>query len=182
MKPSPYFADTFRFFLKRFKSDASIRKWFMKAAGDTSEAFNFPADLLNRPKTLIFLPRDMEGAASFLNGISGKWLESTLFCAHESLHALISAKRVKAIYFSDLECRYGEQAFNNLMTLIAEFGPKVAVYLGEPSWPRLYLVKTSGASCRIAFDDQQLYPFLNISLMTNGKKPAEKMQELYGEK
>ena len=83
---------------------------------------------------------------------------NALICAHESLHALISAKRAKAIYYSDLECRYGERVFDEWNRKILEFAPTVCIYLGEPFLPRLYLAKKSGAGCRIGFQLRKLLP------------------------
>ena len=111
MKQSPYFADQFRFFFKRFSSSESLFKWFLKKAGEDSQAFDFPGALKNNPKTLVFLPRDMESAAGFLHKMPNTWFNNVKCVAHESLHALISAKRAHAIYFSDAECRFGERVF-----------------------------------------------------------------------
>ena len=125
MKPSPYFADQFRFFFKRFSGNESLFKWFLKKAGEDSQAFDFPGALKNNPKTLVFLPRDMESAAGFLHKMPNTWFANVLCVAHESLHALISAKRAHAIYFSDSECRYGERVFDELEQKIHEFSQKL---------------------------------------------------------
>ena len=180
MKPSPYFADQFRFFLKRFSSRESLYKWFLNKAGEESTAFDFPGALRDNPKTVVFLPRDMESAAGFLHKMPNSWFVNVLCVAHESLHALISAKRAHAIYFSDIECRYGERVFGEIETKIKEFAPTVCIYLGEPFLPRLYLAKASGAGIRIGFNGESLYPFLNLSLRPEQSSEAELVAGYYG--
>ena len=180
LKPSPYFADQFRFFFKRFSSKESLFKWFLKMAGEDSAAFDFPNTLRNDPKTLVILPRDMESAAGFLHKMPNSWFANVLCVAHESLHALISAKRAHAIYFSDTECRFGERVFGELEQKINEFAPSVCIYLGQPFLPRLYLAKRSGASCRIGFNCEKFYPFLNLSLHPEQLSEAELVAQYYG--
>lgn len=180
MKPSPYFADQFRFFFKRFSGNESLFKWFLKEAGEDSQPFDFPGALKNNPKTLVFLPRDMESAAGFLHKMPNTWFANVLCIAHESLHALISAKRAHAIYFSDTECRFGERVFEELEQKIHEFSPTVCIYLGQPFLPRLYLAKKSGARCRIGFKSEAFYPFLNLSLTPEQSSEAELICKYYG--
>ena len=180
MKPSPYFADQFRFFFKRFSGNESLFKWFLKKAGEDSQAFDFPGALKNNPKTLVFLPRDMESAAGFLHKMPNTWFANVLCVAHESLHALISAKRAHAIYFSDSECRFGERVFDELDQKIHEFSPTVCIYLGQSFLPRLYLAKRSGAGLRIGFNCETYYPFLNMSLTPDQLSEAELISGYYG--
>ena len=180
MKQSPYFADQFRFFLKRFSSKDSLFKWFLNKAGEDSPAFDFPGVFKDNPKTLVILPRDMENAAGFLHKMPNTWFANVLCVAHESLHALISAKRAHAIYFSDAECRFGERVFEELETKIAEFAPTVCIYLGQPFLPRLYLAKKSGANLRIGFNCESVYPFLNMSLTPDQLSEAELISGYYG--
>ncbi len=180
MKPSPYFADQFRFFFKRFSGNEALFKWFLKKAGEDSQAFDFPGALKNNPKTLVFLPRNMESAAGFLHKMPNTWFANVLCVAHESLHALISAKRAHAIYFSDTECRYGERVFEELEQKIHEFSPTVCIYLGQPFLPRLYLAKNSGAGLRIGFNCESFYPFLNMSLTPDQLSEAELISGYYG--
>ena len=122
----------------------------------------------------------MESASVFLRAMPQAWFKDVLICAHESLHALISAKRAHAIYFSDLECRFGEVVFNELEQKIQEFAPTVCIYLGEPFLPRLYLAKKSGAACRIGINTENIYPFLNLSLSPDGSSPAALISKYYG--
>lgn len=180
MKPSPYFKDCFRYFFKRFSSKESLFRWFLKQAGEDSGAFDFPAALKGNPKTLVMLPRDMERAASFLHGMPDAFFKNALLCAHESLHALVSAKRAQAIYYSDLECRYGEVMFDELLQKIKDYAPQVCIYLGEAFLPRLYLAKASGASCRLGFANENCYPFLNVSLRPDKSSEAALIGQCYG--
>lgn len=182
MKPSPYFADRFKFFFKRFASQQTLYKWFLQQAGEESGAFSFPAALTDNPKTLLFLPRDMESASTFLHTMPQAWFKDVLICAHESLHALISAKRAHAIYFSDTECRYGEIVFAEMEQKILDFAPTVCIYLGAPFLPRLYLAKKSGAACRIGINTEKIYPFLNLCLNPEGSSPAALIMKYYGYK
>lgn len=180
MKPSPYFADQFRFFFKRFSSSESLFRWFLTKAGEDSSAFSFPDALKDNPKTIVFLPRDMESASGFLHKMPSAWFANALCVAHESLHALISAKRAHAIYFSDAECRFGERVFEELEQKIQEFSATVCIYLGQPFLPRLYLAKRSGAACRIGFRCESYYPFLNMSLTPEQSSEAELICRYYG--
>lgn len=180
MKPSPYFADRFRFFFKRFYNSKSLFRWFLKNAGEESSAFDFPSILKNHPKTLVFLPRNIEKTTVFLKAMPQSWFTHILFCAHESTHALISAKKTTAVYYSDLECRFGEPVFEEILKKIQDFAPEVCIYIGESFLPRLYLAKKSGASCRIGFNSESLYPFLNISLHPNESTEANLIANYYG--
>ena len=180
MKPSPYFADQIKFFFKRFASKQKLTRWFLEQAGEDSGAFDFPAALKNNPKTLVFLPRDLEAASTFMHTMPQAWFQDTLVCAHESLHTLISAKRAKAVYYSDSECRFGELVFGEMEQKILEYAPTVCIYMGEPFLPRLYLAKKSGAGCRIGFNCESEYPFLNLSLRLTESTPAKLIMQYYG--
>ena len=180
MKPSPYFTDRFRYFFKRFSSKDSLFHWFLKQAGEDSGTFDFPAALKGNPKTLIFLHRDMERASAFMHSMPQGFFQNALICAHESLHALISAKRAQAIYYSDLECRYGEAAFEELEQKIRDYAPQVCIYMGDIFYPRLYLAKVSGATCRIGFVSENCYPFLNVSLHPDKSSEAALLSAYYG--
>ncbi len=180
MKPSPYFKDCFRYFFKRFSGKESLFRWFLQRAGEDSGAFDFPAALKGNPRTLLFLARDMERSAAFMRAMPDAFFKNTLICAHESLHAVISAKRATAIYYSDLECRYGETVFIELEQKIKAFLPKVCIYLGDTFLPRLYLAKVSGADCRIGFTSEKSYPFLNVSLHPDKSSEASLINAYYG--
>ncbi|SHH64199.1 hypothetical protein SAMN05720766_11744 [Fibrobacter sp. UWH9] len=182
MKPSPYFTNRFRYFFKRFSSQDSLFRWFLKKAGEDSGAFNFPEALKNNPKTLVFLHRDMERVAPFMHQMPQAFFKNVLLVAHESLHALVSAKRAQAIYFSDLECRFEEPVFMEMEQKIKEFAPSVVIYLGDAFLPRLYLAKVSGADCRIGFCSEKVYPFLNLSLQPSTSSEAALIAQYYGVK
>lgn len=180
MKPSPYFTDRFRYFFKRFSSKESLFCWFLKQAGEDSGAFDFPAALKGNPKTIVFLARDMERSAAFMHNMPDSFFKNVLLCAHESLHAVISAKRATALYYSDLECRYGETAFEEMEQRIRAYGAQVCIYLGDAFLPRLYLAKVSGANCRIGFVSENCYPFLNLSLHPDKSSEAALISQYYG--
>jgi hypothetical protein len=180
LKPSPYFADQFKFFFKRFASKQKLTRWFLEQAGEESGAFNFPAVLREKPKTLVFLPRDVESASTFMHSMPQAWFQDAFICAHESLHTLISAKRAKSVCYSDTECRFGEIVFQEMEQKIIEYGPTVCIYLGEPFLPRLYLAKKSGAGCRIGFNCESEFPFLNLSLRPENSSPAALLTNYYG--
>jgi len=180
VKPSPYFTDRFRYFFKRFSSKESLFRWFLKQAGEESGSFDFPNALKDNPKTLVFLPRDMERAAAFMHAMPDSFFGNVLLCAHESLHAIVSAKRAHAVYYSDLECRYGENAFTDLEQKFKEYAPQVCIYLGDAFLPRLYLAKVCGAGLRIGFNTENCYPFLNISLHPDKSTEAALIAQYYG--
>ena len=180
MKPSPYFADQFKYFFKRFASNQKLTRWFLDQAGEYSGVFNFPAVLKDHPRTMVFLPRDVENASTFMHSMPQAWFQDVLICAHESLHTLISAKRARAVYYSDSECRFGEPVFNEIEQKILEFAPTVCIYLDEPFLPRLYLAKKCGASCRIGFNCETEFPFLNLSLRPENSSPAKLIMQYYG--
>lgn len=110
------------------------------------------------------------------------FFQNTLLVAHESLQALISAKRAHAVYFSDLECRFGEPVFGDIEQKIREYAPQVVIYLGDAFLPRLYLAKVSGANCRIGFCTEKIFPFLNLSLQPNASSEASLIAQYYGVK
>jgi hypothetical protein len=180
VKPSLYFKDCFRYFFKRFCRKESLFRWFLNQAGEDTGAFDFPAALRGNPKTLVFLPRDMEHSASFMHAMPDSFFKNTLLCAHESLHAIVSAKRAQVLYYSDLECRYGEPAFEEMEQKIKDYAPQVCIYLGESFLPRLYLAKVSGANCRIGFATENCYPFLNLSLHLDKSNEATLISQYYG--
>lgn len=180
MKPSLYFADQFKFFFKRFLNEENLFKWFAKQSGGETGAFSFPECLADKPKTLIILPRDKRLATEFVQALPAAFYPFTLFCGHESIQPLIAVKKAKAFYYNDRECRYGENFYTDLQQSIKRFNPQVCIYLGQPFLPRLFLAKISGAPCRIGFDVEQCYPFLNLSLKPEKLSKAELLCEYYG--
>ncbi|MBR5411514.1 MAG: hypothetical protein IK114_00505 [Fibrobacter sp.] len=182
MKPSPYFKDCFKYFFKRFKSKESLFKWFLNQAGEDSGVFDFPASLKGYPKTLVFLDRNLEKAAVFMRAMPDVFFKNAFVCAHESQQVLVSARRAKAVYYSDLECRYGESVFEEIECKCKEFAPKVCIYLGQAFLPTLYLAKVSGAGCRIGFSDENCFPFLNVCLHPTQSSEAALISQYYGVK
>lgn len=180
MKPSPYFTDHFRYFFKRFSSQESLFSWFVKRAGNTTEAFSFPDVLKGMPRTLVFLPRDIVWVSGFLKSLPQQFIQISKFCVHDTLQSTVSSFKGKAFYYSDSECRYGEGAFVSLEKKIKEFAPQVCIYLDEPFLPRLYLAQVSGAVCRIGFHSESFYPFLNLSLHPEKSSEAELICQYYG--
>lgn len=178
--PSPYFIDTFRYFFKRFYSQEKLTQWFLRKAGEETLPFDFPDMLKMHPRTIVFLPRELEHSVKFMKSMPDGWFKNILFCTHESRHSVISARRTHAVYYSDKECRYGEPVFSEIQKKLRDFNPQVCIYLDEPFLPRLYLAKTCNAACRIGFANENLYPFLNLSLHRGNKSEAETISEYYG--
>lgn len=164
----------------RFYSQERLFKWFLKQAGEDSAAFDFPSILKNHPKTIAFLPKDLERANKFLKAMPDAWFKNMLFCTHESQHSLISSRRSHAVYYNDKECRFGEPVFAEILRKIREFNPQVCLYLDDPFLPRLYLAKSSNAPCRIGFANENLFPYLNLSLHLDNKSEAQTISEYYG--
>lgn len=124
--------------------------------------------------------RELTEASAFMKALPQGWFQNVLFLAHESLHALVEARRSEAIYYSDLECRFGEDAFDEIQEKIKSFAPTVTLYLREPFFPALYLAKKLGGACRIGFGTESLYPFLNLSLHPDKSSEAELIAKYYG--
>ena len=180
MNPSPYFKDSFKYFFKRFSKKESLFKWFLTQAGEDSGAFDFPASLKGNPKTLVFLDRNnLEKTAAFIRAMPDVFFKNALLCAHETHQVLVSARRATAVYYTDLECRYGEAAFEELEYKFRAFKPTVCIYLGEAFLPTLYLAKVSGAGCRIGFTDEECFPFLNICLRPSQSSEAALISQYY---
>ena len=105
MKPSPFFADTFRFFFKRFSNQESLTRWFLKKAGTESSLFSYPTSYKHFKKTLIFLPDNKESTILFLENFKSLWnKENTLFVAKDSLReTLIHHPVAKTIFLTEKE-------------------------------------------------------------------------------
>lgn len=183
MKPSPLFTDTFRYFFMRFRKEESIRKWFLKKAGENSLAFSYPESFRHFKKTLIFLPETKELALPYLENFKKCWSkENVLFVARDSLReVLIHHPLAKALFLTEKEFRFGEPAFENIEKQISEFNPDFCIYLAAPFLPALYLAKRSSAPCRVGFQCESLYPFLNISLQVSSEpEKISLLQKQYG--
>ncbi len=149
MKPSPYFADRFRFFFKRFRSEASLAGWFWKKAGNAETAFTYSFSLSSAKSHLIFLPESPETLKTFEPFLQKLTSKNNIFVPARSL------------FF-----RYGEPRFLELEKEISNQKTDYCLYLNEePFLPFLYLAKKSGAPYRIGFRKTAGFPFCNISLM-----------------
>ena len=168
MKPSPYFADKLRYFFKRFASDASLKKWFLKQAGDFSSSFFYEKSLPKDKKILVFLPQQKEQIPLILAFFKKMEFpkENILALVDESFRELLlrESKTANFIYTNVLKFRYGESDFSVLTEKVKEFRPHICLYFNEAFFPSLYLAKISSAIYRIGFSADTLYPFLNISL------------------
>lgn len=171
MKPSPLFADNFRFFFKRFYKDESLFRWFLKKVGVDSSSFSYPDNLCAFKKTIVFLPNSKEEALQIIKTFKDLWKkESTLIVADASLQELLIHYPIaKKLFLSEKEFRYGELAFEKAKTEIITFAPELCLYLSKPFLPALYLAKSSNATCRLGFQVSELYPFLNISLQASSQ-------------
>lgn len=182
VKPSPYFTDTFRYFFKRFSSEISLRKWFLKRAGGESGEFHYPEKLSEFKKTLVFLPTDKDSALRYLRACRPFWNKAnTLVVASDGLREMLLREQHPAeiVYLTQKDYRFGELEFKKIDARIAEFKPELCLFFAEPFLPALYLARHSGAVCRIGFLDN-CYPFLNIGLKAAPAEEAALLQKLYG--
>ncbi|MDR1760197.1 MAG: hypothetical protein LBR60_06700 [Fibrobacter sp.] len=149
MKPSLYFADRLRFFLKRFRSEASLAGWFWKKAGNAEAAFSHSFSFSCAKNHLIFLPENPQ----------------TLKIFEPFLQKLTSGNNIFVQARSPF-LRYGELRFLELEKEIANQKIDCCLYLNEELFlPFLYLAKKSGAPYRIGFRKNAGPSFFNISLM-----------------
>ncbi len=187
MKPSPYFADTVRYFFKRFRSRDSLLRWFVKRAGDSSEAFEYPIDLARLNGLLVILPElsdDVLGYASFLKTLETRKIPGTLLLSnvrHESFLQTLGI-RTETIYYTGIGCRYGESEFGKIQERLCRSPFTICVYLEpKPLFQMLYLAKVCGATYRFGFDAEKFFPLLNLSLLAedNPEKRSEFLVRLF---
>lgn len=183
MKPSPYFTDSFRYFFKRFASEDSLRKWFIKRAGGESSVFNYPEKLTDFKNTLVILPNDKDAAVRYIRTCKNFWSKkSTLILAPDSLRETLLREEhpAEVLYLRTSDYRFGELEFQKVEQKIAEFKPELCLYFAEAFLPALYLARHSNAPCRIGFE-KNCYPFLNISLIADSaQQKSELLKRLYG--
>ena len=189
LKPSPYFADTFSFFFKRFLSQESVAKFFIKLAGNSSEAFEYPSNLLRTEGHLVILPQKAEDLLPYLPLLRKIILNEpgkTLLLSDAIHRDLIKGLgiHVEVLYYSTSGCRYGEAEFAKIEAELRKRQFSVCLYL-DPDffYQRLYLAKINNAKYRIGFDAESVYPLLNISLHADSKDAhirAEALSEQYG--
>lgn len=171
MKPSPYFADTIRYFFKRFRSRESLLRWFVKRAGNSSEAFEYPIDFAKIDGLLVILPElsgDVFAYAAFLKALDAQKIQGTLLLAnvrHENFLQTLGI-RAETLYYTGIGCRYGEPEFKKIQERLCRSPFTVSVYLEpKPLLQMLYLAKVCGATYRFGFDSERFFPLLNLSLL-----------------
>lgn len=181
MKPSPYFADTIRYFFKRFRSRESLLRWFVKRAGNSSEAFEYPIDFTKINGLLVILPElpgDILAYADFLKFLDARKIPGTLFLAnawHEEFLRTLGIQ-TETLYYTGIGCRYGEPEFKKIQEKLCRSRFTVSVYLEpKPLFQMLYLAKVCGATYRFGFDSERFFPLLNLSLLAGDD--AEKRSE-----
>lgn len=182
MKPSPYFADRFSFFIYRLYSKESLFQWFLKKASNQTESFQYPTSLSGSLKTIVFLPSNRELCTLLISALEQHWLrENILLVGPVKLTNDLNKFKTKFHFLSytETDCRYGESAFQFLEEKLIDFKADICLYLEiEPFVPRLYLAKKSGAPCRLGFFAESLFPFLNISLKPETDEPLSKVKIL----
>ncbi len=171
MKPSPYFADTFRYFFMRFRSRESLFRWFVRRAGDSSEPFRYPIDFRSLRGLLVILPElpdEIFAYSTFLKTLEKLRIPGTLLLANkrseEPLEKL--GVRTETLYYTGAGCRYGESEFQKIRAILRERHFTASLYL-EPKhiFQLLYLAKDCGAAYRFGFSSEELFPLLNLSLV-----------------
>lgn len=164
----------------RFRNEESLFEWFLDKADDFTAPFNYPEDIRDNPRTIVFLPYNEKEVSEFINALPPKFLKNTLFHAPEAYRTILTYKNAQAVYFKEPECRYGDPAFKQSLKQLFEFVPKACVFLGNFDLPRLYLAKKCGAAFRIGFNCESVYPFLNVSLKTDKMTKAQAIVKFYG--
>ena len=190
MKPSPYFADSFAFFFKRFLSAKGIRKFFLKYAGDSSESFEYPSSLFECRGHLIVMPETTDDAFPYIpliREIIARDDGATCILASEALRDLVFSAGFTAFtpcFYTVKGCRYGTPEFEKVVKVVTSKPYSVCLFLERnPLYQRLALAKLAGATYRIGFHCEDLFPFLNVSLSTETEDShirAQILQERYG--
>lgn len=176
MKPSPYFADKFRYFFKRFYYKESLLRWFIKRAGDASESFEIPMKLPQRFAVLAVLPEQSDDVLSLfplLQTLESKAPGRVTILANRRHEKLLETLRIQSeiLAYSGLGCRYGEAEFQALQETIRGKNFSICLYLEpKPLFQLLYLSKSCGAAYRFGFDVEKYYPLLNLSLTRGDPK------------
>ena len=182
MKPSPYFADRFSFFIYRFFSKASLFQWFLKKADSETKTFEYPSSLSGSHRSIIFLPSNREFAAVVIANLERFWdPKKTLLVGSVDLTNDIHKLKARIPFFSytESDCRYGEPAFSDLEEKLIEFKADICLYLETDLFlPKLYLVKKTGAPCRIGFYAEPEFSFLNVSLKPKSEDSLSKVKIL----
>ncbi len=183
MKPSLYFADSLRYFFKRFYSDESLTQWFSVRAGGESNSFQYPLYFKPTDKVVVFLPNDAENTLKILNAFSPFWKKDCVFAiAQESLSETLLHQNfpVTLLWTRSHDFRYGEQEFLKLTNQIETFAPKICFFFADAFLPALYLARRSQAPYRFYYSkggtseptESVLYPFLNIAIRASSFNEA----------
>lgn len=171
LKPSPYFADSFRYFFKRFRSREFLLRWFIKKAGPVTEPFEYPIKVSNLNGILIILPErsdDLLSYAELLRSLESQKIKGLSILSNKRHEKLLETLKIQSevLYYTALGCRYGEPEFRKLEQAVCERHPSLCLYLEpKPIFQLLYLAKVSGAAYRLGFDSEKYYPLLNLSLV-----------------
>ena len=187
MKPSPYFADTFAFFFKRFLSKESLLRWFCKKAGDESKTFQYPIPFANIQGIFVILPEAKDALLAylpFLKNLEKFKNHGTLLLAHRDHQKLLQEHRIaqEIFYYTTNGCRYGESEFQKLQTILPPKKISISICLEpEPRFQMLFLAKMCGAAYRFGFDCEKFYPLLNLSLSAGDEHPkrSEFLMDLF---
>lgn len=186
MKPSPYFADTFRYFFFRFRSKESVAKWFVKRAGTESEAFEYPFRFDRKGELFVILPELHENLLPYIDFLKAvEKLSFKLVILANSRHREFLEKlglKAEKFFATGVEMRYGEPSFHEIESKLRTKKFAASLYLEpKPIFQLLYLAKVSGAPYRFGFDSEKFYPLLNLSLVAKGdpKRQAELLTELF---
>lgn len=190
MKPSPYFADSFAFFFKRFLSANGLRKFFLKYAGDSSEPFEYPSALSSCRGHLIVMPETTDDAFPYIpliREIIARDDGATCLLAGDALRDLVFSAGFSAYtpcFYTVSGCRYGTPEYEKIVKVVTSRAYSVCLYLERKTlYQRLALAKLSSAPYRIGFHCEDLFPFLNVSLGTEAEDAhirAQILQERYG--
>jgi len=178
LKTSSLFIDSFRYWPFRLFSEAGIRKYFARKAGQESGSFIYSNDLTKHRKRIVFLPSEL----SLLSVHVPLCLELSraakehelVFVGDESYMALFKALGIEKFgwFYSATNLRYGDPFFKALELKIRSHGFDVALMLdSQPSLLQLYLTRASGAAIRIGMDCDKDYPFLNFCFHTEKSSP-----------
>lgn len=188
MKPSPYFADTIRYFFQRFRSRESLLRWFVKRAGNSSEPFKYPIDFAKINGLLVILPElpdNVLAYADFFKFLDTRKIPGTLLLANTRHKEFLQTLGVQTatLYHSGIGCRYGEPEFQKIQEKLCKAHFTASIYLEpKPLFQMLYLAKVCGATYRFGFDSEQFFPLLNLSLLAgdNAEKRSEFLTGLFG--
>lgn len=187
LKPSPYFADSFAFFFKRFLSEDSLFRWFVKKAGNESAAFRYPFKLFEIGNLFIWLPENADeilASIPFLKSLAKLKSHGVLLLANTQHENLLTSSRIsqEIAYYTTKGLRYGEEEFQKIQSMLLARKMAMCICLEQnPRFQQLYLAKVCGAAYRFGFNCEKFYPLLNLSLssLEDSEKKASFLTELF---